>query len=98
SASRQVHPLVSADEGVRAADFGAIGVFAASLHSRGKELSDDLVWLHRRPASFGDDCGRSQQTAAEVRLPGKGGASGSPAIVSASRRPPPGRVQVVEEG
>ena len=51
----------------------------------GQELSHRGLWLHRRPASFGDDCRGSAQAAGQGRLPGQGRPPGH-APLSGSRR------------
>ena len=57
SQGQSLHPLVSADRGIFAAHRGPADLSDPALHSGGKELSDDRLWLHRRAASLGDDGG-----------------------------------------
>ena len=72
----EVHPLVPADRRVHRSDLRLTDLPDAALHPRRQELSDDCVWLHRRPSSFGDDRGCHPQAPGASRLSRKDHPSG----------------------
>ena len=75
-AGRQIYPVVSADAGVHQPHLGVAGLPAPALHSRGQELPDHQLWLHRRATSLGDDRRRCRQAAAQSGIQSEGRASG----------------------
>src|SRR5262249_7297872 len=64
--------------------FRAPHIFIAPLHSGRKELPHDLVRLHRRTASLGDDCGGCQQGTPQVRIPREGNSPRQPEVARAT--------------
>ena len=61
SGGGEIHSLVSSDQGIHPADFGAADLPDPALHPRRQELPDHRVRVHRRQTSLGDDCGRCKE-------------------------------------
>src|SRR6202035_4379493 len=75
SPGREIYSIVSADAGVHQPHLRPAGLPAPALHSRGQELPDDQLRMHRRTASLGNDRRRCQQAAAKSGIQSEGCAS-----------------------
>ena len=65
---RALHPIISANPRIHFADFQAPDLSSSPLHSRGQELSDHRLRVHRRTAPLRHDGRGSRQASTKCRI------------------------------